>query len=293
MTARATLLACGLLVLAGCSALPAGGGGFGAGTPTEDVTPAPIPRDDDLAPGVTAEGITAPRLVASAHAATIDDASFLLTASRTVRYANGTLRDRLAVRVALAANRTYLASAATAGPAAPVFLGRPPANATYWSNGSVYVRKLTRDGETTYNEFQPPANGAGTWRYWTRTVPFGGRDAFPRSFYRQLFASIPTRLVNRTRADGATTYVLVGDHATDTAFAGAIRDVHDLRLVAEIRDDGLVRALTLQYVGEVDGETVRVARTVRYEHVGETTVGRPSWFQNAVGGGQSTAEAEP
>lgn len=270
-----------LLLIAGCSAAPALDDTDSA-TPT--VTPVDVPADYAYAPGVTTDGVTDPATLAAAHERAIDGTSFRLTANRTVRYANGTLREQLRVDVALTEDRTYRASAATRGPAAPVFLGRPPANGTYWSDGSVYVRKLTRDGETTYNEFDVPGSGAGTWRYWTRTVPFGGEQATPGGFYASLFAAVPTRVTGENTSGSFVTYRLVDDGPPVDRFQDEVTDVRNVRLVASVRGDGLVTALSLRYDGTVDGATVRVVRTVRYGGVGSTTVARPSWFEKATGG---------
>lgn len=271
------LLACLLLVTAGCN-VPAGGG---SGEPTRTVTPVPVPAEETLAPGVTDEGVVNPRALADAHAGVLAGTSFRLSVNRTVRGANGTLRDRLRLDLALAADRGYRAEAATAGPDAPVFLGTPPANATFWSNGSTYARKLTRDGETTYNTFTP-VEGAGTWQYWARTVPFGGQRASPRAFLTRTFRAVDTTVVGRADANGTTVYRLRGNTTTERLDA-QIDDPRNVSLTATVTERGLVRSLSLRYVGTMDGEPVRVTRTVAYRDVGATTVERPPWLERAVG----------
>jgi hypothetical protein len=139
---------------------------------------------------------------------------------------------------------------------------------------------LTRDNETTYTEFQP-TDGAGTWQYWARTVPFGGRQASPRDFLGRTFSSVPTRITRRVPADDAVTYWLAGSRAT-----GPLPGVSDPRRVdleARVTTSGLVRLLRLSYVGTVEGETVRVRMRVRYRDVGNTTVERPPWTDRALG----------
>lgn len=278
---RVTPVVVAVLLLAGCSGPPTL---TDPDPTTATVTPVDVPADYAYAPGVTEAGVTEPDTLAVAHESVLAGSSYRITSNRTVRYANGTLREQLLVDVALAADGTYLASAATRGPAAPVFLGRPPANGTYWSNGTVYVRKLTRDGRTTYNQFETPGSGAATWQYWTRTVPFGGEQATPRRFYESLFAAVPVRVVGEVSAGNATTYRLVGEEPRTTQFVDEVADPRNVRLVATVRDDGLVESLSLRYEGEVDGATVRVVRTVRYRNVGSTTVERPPWFEKAVEG---------
>lgn len=284
---RATrALTCALLVvLAGCGGLPLGGGGDGRPTPLgETTTPAPLPTDAPadtrLAPGVTGAGVTKPRTLADAHAGLLANTSYRLVTTRTVRGTDGTLRQRLSLNLSLAPDRGYLVHVATAGPRAPVFLGTPPAEATFWSNGSIYLRSLTRDGETTYNEFQP-IDGAGTWQYWARTVPFGGPAGTPRNFVGDTLAAVPTRVNGRVGVEPAT-YRVVGDRATDSL--EGFDDPGEVRLVATVTEAGLVRSVSLSYTTTVDGEAVRVERTVRYERVGNTSAPRPPWADRALDG---------
>lgn len=265
---------CLLLVLAGCNA-PVDTDE----TPARTVTPAPIPADDGLAPGVTRDGIESPVRLADGHASALANQSYTLTATRTVRYPNGTVRSGLRVRIALAEDRSYLAHASTAGPAGPAFLGDPPANATFWSNGSVYARRLARGDTVRYNTFEPVA-GAGTWQYWTRTVPFGGGDGSPRTFLTRTFESVPTRVEERMIRQNETTYRVVGERATGPL--GGVATPRDVRLTAHVTASGLVTSLSLQYTGRIDGVSVTVERTIRYERVGETSVGRPPWLDRAV-----------
>lgn len=267
-----------LAVLAGCNALPGGGSG---GT-TATVTPAPLPAASGFPPGVTESGVEDPIALSSAHRALVDDRSYTLGAERVVRYRNGTLRSRLRLRVALAADRSYLANAATAGPYAPVFLGRPPAQGVYWSNGTVYLRKFTRKNETTYNRFGTRNDGAGTWGYWVTTVPFGGGRGDPETFYREVFGSVPTRTVQRQTVDGTVVYRLEGTRAGTGGFDRDVANVTDLRLDATVTAEGLVRTMSLRYAGVTDGEPVAVHWTVTYRNVGNTTVERPAWFERAI-----------
>ncbi|TSD14219.1 hypothetical protein DP107_08170 [Haloglomus irregulare] len=270
-----------LLVTAGCSGFGPASDPGDAG-PTSSLTPVPVPDDDSretLAPGLTADGVESPEALANGHAASLDTRSYRLIANRTVRYENGTLREQLLFDLSLGADRTYLVETATAGPEAPVFLGTPPAKAAFWSNGSVYTRRLTRDDETTYTRFRP-IDGAGTWQYWARTVPFGGGLASPRGFFETTFSSVPTRVTGRAPESDTVSYRLAGDRAT-----GSLPGVDDPRavdLAATVTTNGLVRSLTLVYNGTIEGEPVRVRWTIRYENVGNTTVNRPSWTDRAL-----------
>lgn len=270
-------LVCLLVLLAGCNALPGTGG-----NPTERLTAAPLPTDTARAPGLSPDGVEAPERIGSAHEEALRNESYTLYSNRTVRYANGTLRSQLVVRVRVDENRTYLASVRTAGGSAPVLLGVPPARATFWSNGSLYLRAFSRGNGTTYNRFRPPEPDVGTWRYWTTTVPFGGEYAEPETFYAATFASIPTDTVDRVRVDGSVVHRVTGDRARSSQFDERVTRIEDVRLVAAVREDGLVRTLSLAYTGRVDGTTVRVRWTVRYRAIGRTSVGKPPWFEKAA-----------
>lgn len=285
-----------LAVLAGCSGLAPGpaGGADPTGT-TPGVTAAPVPEEGGQGPPGIADGrVQDPRALAAAHARALGGRSFTLVSEREARYANGTLRARLQLRATLAADRGYRADVATAGPAAPVFLGRPPATATFWSNGNgLYLRKLTRGNTTVFNQFTPSQGGAGGWRYWVRTVPFGGQQATPTRFYTSVFLSVPVGLTGHERVDGPdgrVVYRFVGRGVERQRFEEDLTNVRAVRLNATVTQQGLVRSLSLRYVGDVDGATVRVNRTVRYSRVGDTSVTRPEWFDRAVQGGSEPAE---
>jgi hypothetical protein len=239
--------------------------------------------------------VTDANALADAHVAATGNTSYTLVSNRTVRYTNGSLVSRLGVRLRLAADRQFHVSTATAGPDGPLFLGSPPAAAEYWSNGTVYVRALTRDGRTTYNQFSPPDSFVGTWRYWRSTVPFGGQDGHARETVANLFADVPTDVVATRTVGTATRYRLEGSGATGDSFAKAgSGPVGDVRVEATVTESGLVRQFHLSYVTFVDGRSARLDWTLRYQHVGNTTAPRPGWFDRAVGGaGQSPASATP
>jgi hypothetical protein len=138
---------------------------------------------------------------------------------------------------------------------------------------------LTRDGSTTVTEFQP-SDGAGSWQYWARTAPFGGGVSSPRVFFAETLSAIPTRLEGSSRIDGDTVYELAGVQAP--AELNGIENPRALSLGVNVTATGIVRSLSLEYNGTIEGEDVRVTRTVRYTAIGETTVGRPKWVDKAL-----------
>ena len=134
------------------------------GCPAVGPAATPTPEPEEYPPGVSGEGVVDATTLADAHDRAIENTSYTLVSNRTVRYTNGTVASALFVRVELAADRSFFVRTSTAGPDGPEFLGKPPAAGEFWSNGTVYVRALARDGETTYNRFTPPDTYVGTWR---------------------------------------------------------------------------------------------------------------------------------
>lgn len=270
-----------LVALAGC-------GGFGTpgATPSVTETPAPVPTADPsevtVAPGVTGAGVVAPAALAGSHERYLANRSYALAVNRTVRYANGTLRSQVVTRVRLARNRTYHTDIRVAGPHATLVIGESPASAAFWSNGSIYLRKYTRGNETVYNAFEP-VGGAGTWTFW---VHFFVLEGSASADIEALFDAVETRAVDRTTVDGhrQVRVASVGTHRS-TAFVDVdeTRNVRDVEVRATVDERGFVRRYRVRYAATVDGDPVRVVRTVEYAGIGETTVARPSWYDDAVG----------
>ncbi|ESS05589.1 MAG: hypothetical protein A07HB70_02065 [uncultured archaeon A07HB70] len=258
-----------------------GGVGERPTSPAADDTPA-----ERYPPGLTEAGVADPQALGSAHEGALSNESYTLRSTRTVQTTDGDVRSRLSVTVQVDERRAFLARAETAGPAAPVFLGDPPARGVYWSNGTTYARRLTSDGERVYNTFDPVGR-AGTWRYWTATVPFGGGRAGPAETYADLFGAAETRVVTTREPDGVRRYFVVGETLAPTGVEGSA--VENAALEAAVTPSGVVQALSLAYEATVDGERVIVRWRVSYEAVGRTTVREPAWLDRALRGERTTA----
>jgi len=270
------LLVIAVVVTAGC-----GGFGFSDGDGSSaSVTPAPVPTSSATTypPGIGSTGITSPALLGSAHGDRLNGTGYTLTMNRTVRYANGSLRSHLRVHVALDANRTHLANISVRGHAAPVLLGRPPATASFWSDGDTYLRRLVRDNQTVYNEYVPPDSYAGTWRYWVHTAALNGR---PAADVTRTVAPFHTR-TRQSQQSGGTVYVIRGDRLRENTTSTAWTSRENATLVAHVTRSGLVRDYRTEYTTVTDdGEPVTVTRAVRFTAVGNTTVGPPPWHDRA------------
>ncbi|WP_436927042.1 DUF7537 family lipoprotein [Halosimplex amylolyticum] len=268
-----------LVLLAGCSAVT-------TSPQPETVTPAPVPTDDALPPGVGPGGVTDPAVLAGAHAAVLDGASYTLIANRTVRYPNGSLRSALGVHLELSASRDYHASAAVRGPDAAVFIGEPPTRAEYWANDETYLRRQVIGNRTVYSRYATTDEYVGTWRFWLGTVAL---DIGPETDLRRTVESFHTGVAERpTDRDDRRTH-LVGTDVRAMDFVddqSGVRSIENATLHAFVTDSGLVDAYQVEYTATLeDGTTVRVKRTVRFRAVGNTTVERPQWYDEAMSQG--------
>jgi hypothetical protein len=276
-----------LLLTAGCGGLAPGGDSAGD-EPTESLTPVAVPEAGaDYPPGLTADGISAPARLSQAHGRALANQSYRLRSNRTTYFTNGTVRSRIDLDLRLARNRTHLAAVETAGPEAPVVLGRPPARARYWSNGTLYLSRVTRDGRTTYSLTRATQSPFATWQYWSGTAAFGGESSYRASRYETIFRAIPTRVVGNRTVNGTTYYRLAGRRTTDASFtAGPADSVGPAgpgpALRATVTEDGFVRSLRLHYRAFVDGEEYTVDWRITYRGVGNVTVGEPPWLGRAV-----------
>ncbi|MFB6310384.1 MAG: hypothetical protein ABEH64_04285, partial [Salinirussus sp.] len=236
-------------------------------------------------PGITADGVTDPAALAEAHAAASQARSYTMELEDIRRDGSLELRSALALDLSLAADRDYLAVVSTAGPEAPLVLGRPPATSVYWSDGEQYYVDHQPDAWAGVSSFRPLRGWVGTWRYWSHVFAFGGRiDSAPEDYFRSLFAAVPLRLVDRHETQDEQRYWLTGQSAEPISppseLAGS--DHRHIEVTAVVDGAGMVRSHDVRYRARFDGDEGSVRRSIAYTSVGETTVDRPAWTLSAA-----------
>lgn len=284
----AVALAC-LLVLAGCSAVPGGGG---PGTETGTLTPAPIPgsggSSEQLAPGLSSEGVTDPLALANAHGSELQR-PYRFHSNWTVRYRNGSVHARADQRT-LVTTDGFRARVAVAGRPGFVTSG-PPTTATFWSNGTVLAERIQRDGMTRYRYLDAETYNGGAGFYTSLRRPKPWRDHYA------LFTGLETRVVDEFETDGSTRYTVVGERLRDPATFGAATDVRrpgNVSLRAVVTERGVVRSLQLSYEGTLPtGERVSVTRSIVYDRANVGGLDRPSWFVAALNGSRNSRGSIP
>jgi hypothetical protein len=283
----ASVLLALVVVLAGCGA-PFGSSD--AGTAERTLTPAVVPTDEptpttvpQLAPGIDGTGVTDPLALVEAHTAVLDERSYVLDRSLTVRYANGTVHRRQVTDARFAASRARYRIVSTYS--GVPFDNESAAIATFANGDHVFLARTT-NGSTIYE----------------LSHGFDGKPASPREVFADafegseriysLFAGVETRVVDRVTRNETTRYRIVGAAASDGgAVASQYGDPRNVTVSATIDTRGLVREYRLRYEGTLDGTTVSVVRRARYTAVGSTTVERPPWYEAAVGNVSTAAPA--
>jgi hypothetical protein len=266
------------VVLAGCNGLAFGGDETPARTvtpaavPTDEPTPTPVPQ---LAPGLTGQGVTDAFALGEAHVAALDEVSYTMQENFSVTYQNGTDYRQRGVVAQLAANDSrYYVSRSTLG---PQIYEDGTVVYSAWSNGSRVISAQRVNGSTTYNV----PRGVGREPLSPEQLSYGLTN---REQVYRFFSSVETRVTDREQRNGTTVYRVEATNVTNpTAFEGVKRqNPENLTLVAHIDSAGLVREYRLNYTATVNGSPVRVSRRARYTNLGNTTVDRPPWYDEAI-----------
>lgn len=288
--AHCVLLACALL-LAGCSGFSGGGSEAGIGADgvgaegkesdggVADVTPAPVPpveTEGQLAPGLTEAGVESPSALAVAHNTVLRNRSFTMRTNRTTTYANGSFRGRTIELAQVAPDEaafgaTYRVEGVPVTSRTDEF---PVVRSERWFDGRRALIASTYTNSTTRYYRQSADAGSLALR---SLVDDGGR-------YARLLDGAETRVVGRIERDGETVYRLA---ATDLSAVLAqvpwVESVRDTSFDALVSSRGFVRAYRLSYTATIEhGSTLRVTESTRYTALGETTVSRPSWYDEAL-----------
>jgi hypothetical protein len=245
----------GLVLLAGCS-------GFAGpdNTTTDTLTPASVPEDTTVAPGVPATGgeataIDADRLLA-ADADRRSRGGYHLTRAVTIRGANWTTRIDRDRRVAPDGTLFERAEFNSSGPLSPT-IGR----SELWTNGSAtYVRTFDAAGDRIeQGRFPSAPQHFQRWPRLREQVLDGG-----------------TYRVEPT-ADGAVLRATELPTLPATLVPLSVREPRNVTARLVVTETGLIRSVRVRYDTTVRGEPVRVKIEHRVRAVGNTSVDRPAW----------------
>lgn len=260
------------LVLAGCNGLVLGG----KETPRQTLTPAPEPTPKptptpvpQLAPGLTGKGVTDAFALAEAHAAILENTSYTVHVNFTIQYVNGTVYRHATTRTQYGPSDSqfYLVTNVSGV--------RETGGISIWSNGERTLVARIHNNSTTYRVFQ------------------NGNLAPPQSsngWIIRLFSSTETRVIGHSTRNGTTLYRVVATAVTNPAAFNRIRwqNPRNLTLRTLISSRGFVREYHLTYTATRHNSTVHIHKRVRYTDIGNTTIERPPWYDEAIENASTT-----
>ena len=262
--ARWLALVVALVAVAGCS----GPGVPGPATPTG--TPAPVPTDTPprYPPGVLASGVYDPDSLVTAHRDRLASVSHAVRETRTERYLNGTVRARRVETARVLPGGQFHRVVRLEGPAAshPLFPGA--------TRVELYAR-----GESA------PVYAAG-WRgtdvRYATVTPVNQRASPLRLLLQAFEARAEVVERNGTRLVGVESTAVADRYFLESAEGVVQGEARNATFHAVVEPGGLVREYRVRYALAVDGTLVRVTHRVAYTDLGNTTVSRPDWYEEAV-----------
>lgn len=285
MRRAAVLTVCLLLVLAGCNAVPDGGGTNATTTGASDATAGAETTDAtggeaDLPPGLSDSGVTDADALAAAHEESLAGQPYTYDREVRVVAANGTELGRWSQHVQVGADRLTFNYTQT-GEGVNV-AGREIADHRVYTNGSVTFQN------------------AGTFRDGYRRS--SGRGFAENTFSsEQLLADVlnaSETTVTEVERGGQTWYRVRAEGESDTftyrvANGTAEVEATNVTATALVAPSGFVRNVTYEFDfarGNVSGHRTM---TIRYSKVGETDVEVPTWVEDAkdAEAGNATSES--
>ncbi|WP_135824785.1 DUF7537 family lipoprotein [Halorussus ruber] len=225
---------------------------------------------DDLAPGLNESGVTDAAALSSAHARYLRNRSYTVRSNITVSDLDGTVRARGNSTKRIAHDPLRLTSDSDVS-GHPRLAGLYQHDMSVWAseNGTWYA--IERPNGTTYrkvsNELRPP---------------FAARTSRDTLFV--LFSALNTTTEGVGDGPEGASYLVesTGIRNPDT-LAGQLRadSVRNVSLSAIVGQQGLVREYRIAYTATRGNNTTRVRQTVQFTALGETTVERPAWHDEA------------
>ena len=264
-----------LVLLAGCNGL--GAADAPSAQPTASApTTATTTSIFEFPPGVTADGVAEPFTLANAHADALADTSYTVRETRSLRYANGTLRSREVETNRMVAERGVYRYDLVVRGTVEQFYGGTEGALTYYANGSAVARKtVVGNGNTAYGmEYGPSGDLLDPARVYHGT---------PRNAER-IGALLSTVKASVEAGENGTVRIRATELSggTLTVDGTTVSNVSNVEFRATVAPSGLVREYRLRFEGTVDGRRVTGLEHVRYSDVGSTTVEEPDWLENAT-----------
>lgn len=223
-------------------------------------------------PGLNATGIADPGRLAQAHSRRLADTSYTYRQVERIEAANGTVLSRTTLVIAVN-DETRLVSIERANPAS-----EQPQARTIWFNETIIVEREQWGNDTLYHQL----TGYQLRDRWQRLSVKKGTWLFAHL----RAGTIDPRYSRRSIEDGTARYHLFANRIKRPDRFAAIERVAspgNLTIWIHVDAPGIVHDYRLTYTGRIDGQPVRITRTVTYSGIGSTAVERPPWYGRATG----------
>lgn len=286
MRGSAVLAVALLVALAGCNAAPGGDGTTTAATTSEATRDGTAtgtgPGDADPPPGVSASGVTDPDELVDAHDGVLRNTSYTVESNVTVR-GEGALLARTNATVRVAAGGHPAFQRYRVGGERPESVGLYGYDVETWHDGNATWYATDGPNGTDYRRV-PGERGRS----------LGAQTG--RDHLHALFTGLNATVAGTETRDGATLHRLGATRPGDAeSLVGTLRgdEVANVSLTALVGEDGVVHRYRVGYDATVEDSTVRVERAVRFTALGETTVERPAWYDEAANATGESASTHP
>lgn len=246
---------------------------LGAAVPASSALVQPTALAQETAefpPGLSEEGVTDPLALVSAHRQTLENTSYVVSTTTTYRRPNGTLlaQSTTAVRVAPGAE-SYYATTSQTGANETRPLGIEHYDIEVWANETHAVAaRHFPDAEPTYRQTSRSDAVMEPTSQW--------------ELLYAVFGSTETAVVGQLERDGTTLFRVVSTPATDDANATGPASELRYEFSALVDSQGVVHSIQMTQRTDIEDRPAIVSRTVHVSEIGNTTVERPSWFEQAM-----------
>jgi hypothetical protein len=235
--------------------------------------------ESPLAPGLNRTRVIDPAELADAHEAVLHNTSYAVETNLTARAPDGTLRARLNSTTKTAHDPVRRVGRSVVDGTTPRAVGLAGFDLRVWAteNGTWYAVETSNgtDYRKVADELRPPA-AART----DRDVLF------------VLFSGLETAVAGVEFRDGTPLYRVEStgvENPEAIASQFNVESVENVSLTALVDQRGAVREYRVAYTATLGENTSRVERTTRFTALGETTVERPPWVDEAKATTNATA----
>ncbi|WP_157971714.1 hypothetical protein [Halorussus litoreus] len=276
---RTLLIAVVVAGLAACGALSSAATLTPAAASTDSAESAispPQANETAFPPGVNESGVTGPLALATAHRETLGNTSYAAVTTITFQRPNGTVVAEATTITRVESGGESFSVATTGSQSnASAPLGVDHYRSERWVNETtVVVADTLRSEEPTYRQVN-------------RENSLTGPDANWELLYGA-FGTGETIYVGQVERGGTTLHKIVSTPSRTEATDGPV-DGTTYDFSALVDSEGVVHNFQTTQRSTLEGETVVVTRTMRITEIGNTTVERPDWYEQAVENDTETA----